>query len=110
MNLRVAEIHNRLDAINLAEGEHCAAMEKLRAERVDLHAELKEHTKAEGTAHKESEPTPDISMFQGTTTGSLLKEFLKAPDYMLSHQDIREDVMGLRPDDDETDADGSGLP
>jgi len=54
------------------------------------------------------EDTLDISMFKGTTR-SLLTEFLKSANYMLFPDDIRQDVMGLRPDDDETDADGSAL-
>lgn len=65
-------------------------------------------TKTEHTEHKESMLVPDISMFKGTTR-LLLKEFLNAPNYRLSHHEIREDVMGLHPDDDETDADGSAL-
>jgi DNA-binding winged helix-turn-helix (wHTH) protein len=58
--------------------------------------------------HKESAPTLDLSKYKDTTR-RLLTELWHAHDHMLSHQDIREDVMDLRPDDYETDADGSAL-
>ena len=59
-------------------------------------------TKAARTEYVEPEHAPDVSMFKGTTRLLLME-------YMLFPEDIRQDVMGLLPDDDETDADGSGL-
>jgi len=85
MNPRVAEIHDRLDAIDLAEG-------KLRDERVGLLAELKEHTKAERTEHEESAPTPNFPAYKGKTL-FLLLELWKAPRRKLSYKEIRDDVM-----------------
>jgi len=57
-------------------------------------------TKAESTEHV------DASMFSGETY-RLLMEFLKAPKHILSHEDIRQDVMLLLPD--EEGGDGSAL-
>jgi len=78
MNHRVAEIHDRLDAIELAEVE-------LRDERVKLLAELKEHMKPEP-------PPLTFWMFKGTTS-VLLVALWNAPNRKLSYQEIREDVM-----------------
>jgi len=94
MNTRVIEILDRRAAIRLAMGELCA-------EDLVLETELRDILET-------GEDTLDISMFKGTTR-SLLTEFLKSANYMLFPDDIRQDVMGLRPDDDETDADGSAL-
>ena len=59
-------------------------------------------TKAERTEHV------DVSMFPDETR-RLLTEFLKAPKRMLSHEDIRQDVMLLLPEEDFDDANGSAL-
>jgi hypothetical protein len=67
-------------------------MEKLRAERVDLRAELKEHTKAECTGYAKSEPVLNFLLYKGKPL-LLLWELWNAPKRMLSYQQIREDVM-----------------
>jgi DNA-binding winged helix-turn-helix (wHTH) protein len=63
-------------------------MEKLRAKDLVLETELRNILEA----GEDAEYAPDFSMFKDTTR-RLLTELWHAPDRMLSHQDIREDVM-----------------
>jgi len=50
----------------------------------------------------------DVSMFPNET-GRLLTEFLKSPKRILSHEEIRQDVMLLSPEEEETDVNGCAL-
>ena len=75
MNSRVLEILVRLESIDL--------------EAVVLRKELREMLEAEKTDHKEY---ADLSAFKDTTR-RLLTEFLNAPNHILSHEDIRQDVI-----------------
>ena len=75
MNPRVLEILVRLESVDL--------------EAIALRKELREVLEAEQNGNTMS---ADLSMFKGTTR-RLLIEFLSAPNCMLSHEDIRLDVM-----------------
>jgi len=74
MSPRVFEILTRLKSIDL--------------EAVALREELQEILEAEDESMKQT----DFSMFKDTTS-RLLTEFLCAPYYTLSHEDIRLDVI-----------------
>jgi len=59
-------------------------------------------TRAESTEHV------DVSMFPSETR-RLLTEFLKSPKRILSHEEIRQDVMLLSPEEGDTDINGCAL-
>jgi DNA-binding winged helix-turn-helix (wHTH) protein len=84
MNPRVLAILDRLESLNREKGKLCA-------EELVLQTELRVILE-ENPIERAADEEVDFSMFKDTTR-RLLIELWDAPDKMISHQDIREDVI-----------------
>ena len=83
---RYAETVAQLREISVERQRILKKLVKLNDREVDLFDQLQEQVKRTNI-----EP-PDFPMFKETTR-RLLTEFWNAPDHMLSHEDIRQDVI-----------------
>ena len=83
------EIAARLREVHAERRRIIKKLGKLDDRETDLLTQLQDR----GSGNGEQYSLPDFSMFKDTTR-RLLTEFWVAPDRMLSHEDIRQDVIG----------------